>query len=187
MPVMEDGVANSLSTQNYQELLNFCTRHTRNRDDAADLVQETYARALALMQAQSPSTDAVQDVRALLYRTLRNLLIDQHRRRQLRQHESLEHLSEAEWPLLPAHLQPEAVLAFSQYARAIVAAIESLPPRCREAFVLSRFDGWPHQRIAEHMGISRNMVAQHMVRGILVCKAAHQRFHQSPLPGVAGH
>lgn len=186
MPVMEDGVAHSLSTQNYQELLNFCTRHTRNRDDAADLVQEAYARALALMQAQSPSTDAVQDVRALLYRTLRNLFIDQHRRRQLRQHESLEHLPEAEWPLLPAHLQPEAVLAFTQYARAIVAAIESLPPRCREAFVLSRFDGWPHQRIAEHMGISRNMVAQHMVRGILVCKAAHQRFHQSP-PGVAGH
>ena len=70
MPVMEDGVANPLSTQNYQELLNFCTRHTRNRDDAADLVQETYARALALMQAQWPATDAVQDVRALLYLSL---------------------------------------------------------------------------------------------------------------------
>lgn len=172
-------MAKSLFTQNYQELLQFCAKHTRNKQDAADLVQETYARVLRLMKGEEP----VHNLRALLYCTLRNLMTDQHRHAQLRQHESLENLPEAQAPLLASHLQPEEILAFAQYAKAIVAAIEALPPRCREAFVLSRFDGWGQQQIAEHMHISRSMVAQHIVRGMLSCKAAHQRFHQHAQDG----
>ena len=96
----------------------------------------------------------VHDVRALLYRTARNLVIDQHRRALHRQHDHLDALDEAEQPLAPRHLQPEEVLAYEQQARALVRVIEALPPRCREAFVLNRFEGWSHQQVADHMGIS---------------------------------
>lgn len=162
-----------MAEQYYKELLNFCARTLKDRDAAADLVQEAYARFLGALQ----SGTAVIDPRALLFRTTRNLLTDQHRRAEVRRHESLDALLEEDQPLAPRHLQPEEVLAFTQYAQAILAAIESLPPRCREALILTRFDGLSHQEVADKMGISRNMVAQHVIRGVLVCKACDDRFH----------
>lgn len=162
----------------YKELLNFCARTLKDRDAAADLVQEAYARFLGVQR----SGDAIADPRALLFRTTRNLLTDQHRRSEVRAHLSLDTLLEQEQPPAPRHLQPEEVLAFSQYAQAIYAAIESLPPRCREAFILNRFDGLSHQEVADKMGISRNMVAQHVIRGVLVCKACDDRFHGRAVP-----
>jgi RNA polymerase sigma-70 factor (ECF subfamily) len=156
----------------YKELLNFCARSLRDRDAAADLVQEAYARFFGAQQ----SGTVIADARALLFRTTRNLLTDQHRRAGLRTHQSLDALLEADQPLAPKHLQPEEIYVFSQYAQAMHGAIESLPPRCREAFLLNRFDGLSHQEVADKMGISRNMVAQHVIRGVLVCKACDDAF-----------
>lgn len=151
----------------HRELLNFLTRQVRDRDTAADLTQESFVRVLAVQS----TGQAVLDLRALLYRTARNLVIDLHRRAVHRQHDDIDALGEFDEPQAPRHLQPEAIVAFEQEARALVAAIESLPPRCREAFVLNRFEGLSHQEVADHMGISKNMVAQHIARGLLTCHA----------------
>lgn len=156
-----------MATRYYRELLNFCARALKDRDAAADMAQEAYARVLAVGR----SGVAIADPRALLYRTARNLMVDQHRRDTVRQHESLDALTEDQLPAAPRSDQPDEALAYDQYARAIAAAIEALPPRCREAFILNRFEGLSHQEVAERMGISRNMVAQHVTRGVLACKA----------------
>jgi len=157
----------------YRELQNFLARKVNDRDTASDLVQESYVRVLALQQ----SGELIGDPRALLYRVARNLMVDRIRHDAVRDLGSLDVLSEDELPHAPGYLQPEAQYAALQYVRAMVQAIESLPPRCREAFILNRFDGLPHQDIANRMGISRNMVAQHIMRGVLVCKACDDRYH----------
>ncbi|QEI09450.1 sigma-70 family RNA polymerase sigma factor [Pigmentiphaga aceris] len=151
----------------YRELLNHFANRLRNRDGAADLVQEAYVRLLSMQHAGQ----SVQEPRALLYRTAHNLMIDQHRHAEVRDHEDIDGLAESEQPAAPTHLQPDEAYAFEQRARAMHAVIDALPPRCREAFVLNRFEGLSHQEVAEHMGISRNMVAQHVIRGVLACKA----------------
>lgn len=164
----------------YKELLNFCARVLKDRDAAADLVQEAYVRFLGARH----SGGAIANPRALLFRTTRNLLVDQHRRAEVRRHVSLDTLTELEHPAAPGHLQPDEILAFGQYAQAVQAAIEGLPPRCREAFILNRFEGLSHQEVADTMGISRNMVAQHVIRAVLVCKACDDRFHGRPARGA---
>jgi RNA polymerase sigma factor (sigma-70 family) len=148
------------------ELLNFLTRQVNDRDHAADLAQESYVRVLTVQH----SGQAILDVRALLYRTARNLVIDQHRRARVRRHDDLNALPEAEHPPAPLHQQPEEALASQQVIRALVATIEALPPRCREAFVLHVFDECSHAHIAQHMGISVSMVEKHVVRGMVACK-----------------
>ena len=55
----------------YRELLGFLSRLVKDRDTAADLTQESYARVLAAHQGGQP----VQNPRALLYQTARNLVI----------------------------------------------------------------------------------------------------------------
>lgn len=165
----------ALAAHYYRELLNFCARSLRDRTAAADLVQEAYARLLGAQQ----SGTTIGNTRAMLYRTTRNLLTDQHRRAEVRSHTSLEALPEQEHPRAPECLQPDEVLDSSQYMQALQATIESLPPRCRQAFILNRFDGLSHQQVAERMGISRNMVAQHVIRGVLACKACEDRFQRA--------
>lgn len=155
----------------HRELMNFLTHQLRDRDTAADLAQESCVRVLAAQDAGRP----VLDLRALLYRVARNLVIDHHRRSQHRRHEDLDTLEESGPPSAPGHLEPEQRLWQRQQARALMQAIESLPPRCREAFVLNRFEHLSHAEVAERMGISRNMVAQPVARALLDCRDALAR------------
>ncbi len=151
----------------YRELLDFCLRKVRNRDVAADLVQESYARVLSMQQAGK----AVQEPRALLRKVALNAKIDLDRRAQLRQHVNIDDLDETAQLAQPQHLQPEHAVASAQGVQALLSAIEALPPRCREAFCLYVFDGMPNKEIAARMGISLSMVNQYVSRGKLACIA----------------
>lgn len=155
----------------YRELLNFLSRQVGDRDTAADLAQESYVRVLA---AQI-SGQAVLDMRAMLYRTARNLVIDQHRRNEVRRQDDLDAIPEDQHLPAPQHLQPEELLASQQVIRAYVATIGALPKRCRQAFVLHVFDECSHAQIAQHMGISVSMVEKHIVRAMVACKQCERR------------
>lgn len=162
-----------MTAQHYDELLGYFTRSMKDRDAAADIVQEAYARLFAL-QRQGQS---IADARALLYRMAHNLVVDQHRRAQVRQHDQVEELTEPEQPQAPQHLQPEEVAASRQTIRLYLATIEALPPRCREVFVLHVFNEFTHAQIAQHLGISVSMVEKHMVRAMLACRARERELH----------
>ncbi|MFD1840378.1 sigma-70 family RNA polymerase sigma factor [Paracidovorax cattleyae] len=161
----------------YRELLNFCARTVKDRDAAADVVQESYARVLAIQRSNVP----IIEPRALLYQTARHVMVDQHRRDLLRSHDDLGAIAEAEHPAMPAHLQPDALLASAQVIQAYVATIEALPPRCREAFILHVFDGLSHAQIAERMGASVSMIEKHIARGRLECRACQRALQGLPL------
>lgn len=159
----------------HRELLNFLTRQVSDRDTAADLAQESYVRVLT---AQS-SGQAVLDMRALLYRVARNLVIDQHRRAEVRWHDAIDMLPEDQHPAAPLHLQPEELLASRQVIHAYVSTIEGLPPRCREAFVLYVFDECGQGQIAQRMGITVSMVEKHVVRGMVACRLCARRLQEA--------
>lgn len=150
----------------YREIRRFLSRLVSDNATASDIAQESYARVLSITQ----SGTTIQDPRALLYRTARNLVTDMHRRAAVRAALDIDELPDHEQPAAPGMTQPEQVWAAKQNARALFAAIEALPPRCREAFILHKFDGLSHAEVASQMGISRNMVEKHIIRGVLMCK-----------------
>ncbi|SSW68263.1 sigma-70 family RNA polymerase sigma factor [Achromobacter veterisilvae] len=162
----------------YRELLNFCLRALRDRDAAADVVQESYARFLAVEQSQ-----AVAEPRALLFQTARNVMVDQYRRAQVRGNESLDLLDEADLPTAPAADAPESAAASAQAVAAYLATIEALPPRCREAFILHVFDDLPYAQIAARMGTSVSMIEKHIARGRLACRACERQLQGQALVG----
>ena len=65
----------------YQELIGFFTRALRCRDNASDVVQESYARVLGL----ELRAGLLAEPRALLYRVGKNLIIDEARRKRAEQ------------------------------------------------------------------------------------------------------
>ena len=157
-------------TRYYRELLSFLSRKVSDRATAADLAQESYARVLASQQAGS----MVRDPRALLYKTARNLLIDQGRRGDVRarfaEPDDDVDSDEPENTLGPAAFEPDVALESQQMVNAILAIIDSLPPRCRQAFILHKFDGLTHAEVAAHMGVSVKMVEQHVRNAMEACK-----------------
>lgn len=156
----------------YRELRRFLSRIVNDGETASDLAQESYARVLSMEQAGT----VIQNPRAVLYRTARNLVVDMHRRASVRATQDLDELLEHEKPVAPAASQPEEAWASAQRTRSLLAAIETLPPRSREAFILHKFDGLSHAEVAARMGISRNMVEKHIIRGMLTCKKCLAEF-----------
>lgn len=153
--------------RHYKDLLNFCLRRVRDRDKAADLAQESYARVLAMQE----SGQVILEPAALLKTVAVRAEIDMHRRAVLRQHEDIDALNESQHLAGPRHLQPEEACATAQVMHAYLETIESLPPRCREAFSMYLFDDLPNKEIAARLGVTVGMVDQYIRRGKLACLA----------------
>lgn len=158
----------------YLELLNFLSRQTRDRDSAADLVQETYARAAAVQR----SGDSIIEPRAFLYRTARNLLVDRYRRHASRGNshaDDAEPLAPVEAMAAPAAFEPDHALAAARNAEAMLSTIEALPLRCKEAFILHKFDGLSQAEVAARMDISVKMVERHIKLALKACQNCRQQ------------
>ena len=146
-----------------EELRRVMTRRCGCIDTAADIVQETYQRMLSgnlWQQAENP--------RALLHRIAANLAVDYERRAAVRhrhinsENTAMDSVAETD------SRQPDAVLANQQRLQQLRLAIETLPPKCRTVFMLRKFDELSHAEIAEHLGISRNMVEKHLRHALTV-------------------
>lgn len=153
----------------YRELLGFLSNKVRDRDVASDLTQESFARVYAAER----SGTSVRDPRALLYRTARNLLTDRYRQAESRsKHSGPDTEGEPIEPDTyagPDAFEPENALATRQRFEAIAAIVEGLPPRCREAFILVKFDGLSHAQTAERMGIAVKTVEMQVQIALEAC------------------
>jgi RNA polymerase sigma-70 factor (ECF subfamily) len=167
-------------TRYYQELLSFCFRKTRDRDAAEDLAQESFVRVLSMQQAGQ----AIFAPRALLCQVAARAKIDLDRRASTRQVEEIDALDEFCDPTIPAYQQPDEIYATSQTVDAYMKVIETLPPRCREAFCLHAIDELPNAEIAGRMGISLSLVKRYVKHGKDACQVC--RLSRDGKGGTAG-
>ncbi len=150
-----------------EELLQYMRKRLRDHEVAADLAQE----ALSRMMKYRDSPDIV-DCRLMLFRIANNLIIEYHRTRQ--RHHASSHFSLDDTEQLHEHAPPvEAIVDARQALDTLLKhTITALPPKCRLAFMLSRFDGLTYPQIADRMGISVKMVEKHITKALLICRKA---------------
>jgi RNA polymerase sigma-70 factor (ECF subfamily) len=145
----------------YGELRAFARRKVGNATTAEDLVQE------ACLRLASTQTETIDNPRAFLYRVVGNLVID-HRRKERTRTRNLVSLTND----VDVHDETpnvERQLVAKQRLAILSRAITELPLRCRECFVMRRFDGLDQDEIARRMGISRNMVEKHLRLAVTHC------------------
>lgn len=125
-------------------------------EDAEDLCQETFARALAAENA--PREEG--RVKAYLYRIAHNLMVNRFRRPSLMQSECDlgEHVRMAELAVEPAHRSPEARAHVRDLARQLTTLLAELPPDQRQAFELGVLQRKPYKEIADMTGWSLSKV-----------------------------
>lgn len=138
-------------------------RLTRNPQDAQDLVQETYLRALAAWPRFQPGTNC----RAWLYRILTNSFINIYRRRRRR-----NRLANAEDDIAVA-LYGTAALAGTgpredvgedELSDEVAAALDSLGAIYREIIILADIDGLKYRDIAKALELPLGTVMSRLHR-----------------------
>lgn len=150
----------------YSQLVRFFRNRLDNSNDADDLSQDVFTLWLNRKE-QTP----VKESRAYLFKIANHVLID-HWRRNQRQTKSETSIDEVthETHFEQSQADPSEILEHQQRIQWLSEALETLPPRRREAFLLYRFDGLSQSEIAERMEISISMVEKHIAAALVHCK-----------------
>lgn len=151
------------------ELTRCLYRMVRCDQTAADLTQETYMRLVNLAQ-----TTSVSYPRALLFRTATNLAIDYLRKGKYERQHTGEALDDA-INVASAAPSAERVVLDKQRLKVFLQAIDTLPPRCREAFLLHRVHDCSYRDIAGRLNISQSAVEKLIMRALLHCRNTLER------------
>ncbi|MCJ2129266.1 RNA polymerase sigma factor [Methylobacterium sp. E-045] len=144
----------SLYISEHGRLSRFLRRIVGNRAAAEDLVQQAFLRFLPRGHAARP--ELVVAARNLGL----NYLRDGKRRREV----TID--DKAFERIVDPTPSPEAVVLHRSELRHLLEAVASLPPRRRQIFVLSRFEGLSHAEIALRLDIAPRTVVNQLVAAL---------------------
>jgi len=140
-------------------LYNFAHWHTQNREEAEDLVQETYLKALKGFASFERGTN----FRAWMYRILRNTFLTSRTGLSAKMTVPLD--AEEDAAALPVTSDtPESVLLARSDQQLVQDALERLPVPFREVILLCDMEEMSYQEIAETLGIPIGTVMSRLSR-----------------------
>ena len=143
----------------FDSLYNFARWIARDSDDAEDLVQETYLKALRSFASFQPGTN----FRAWMFRILRNTFLSSRKTFERRMIDTLE--SEEDGPELAVVSEtPETILMNRSNIQRVQRAIDDLPAHYRETLLLCEVEEMSYQQIAEILSVPIGTVMSRLAR-----------------------
>jgi len=148
-----------LFKSNYNSLYLFFLARLGSVQDAEDAAQETFRR----MIAHSSNVASLRSPKSYLFSIARNLLTDTLRTRQVR----LKYTSTVDVETQAAESQsPAAGIHLKERRKRVQKALAGLSPRCREVFILHRFEQLTYKQIARRLDISPRTVEHHIAKAV---------------------
>lgn len=152
-------------------LLRYAWRITGEEQAAQDVVQDVFLKVWRMREELDPN----RSLKSLLYTMVRNLALNYNRSQQ-RMDASLD---DVDYDYTAADDSVEHNVAAAQLDTALHAWIEEMPPRRREAFQLSRFEGLSHDEIANIMNLTPRTVNTHIVLALKYLRNRLRAFDQT--------
>ena len=135
--------------------------------DVDEVVQEAYAR---LWTAEA---DAIRSARAYLFVTARHIVGEHIRRSRIVAIDLVADLDSLN--IVDEKVSVDRRLSAQEELARLNEILQTLPPKCRQAFELKKFQDFSQRRIAEHMGIAESTVEKHLAKALrLVSEAMRQ-------------
>lgn len=154
----------NLFEQEYSKLCRYALTYLTDSHQAEDIVQETFIKIWERKQEMIASPD----MRFYLITAVRNNCISALRKLKT------QHITFTETTPEP---EPELHLTIRQYqeeaneqARKIADALELLPSKCKEVFLLVKMQGLSYKHTAETLGISVKTVENQMGKALRVLR-----------------
>ena len=140
-------------------LYNFARWLAHDSNDAEDLVQETYLKALRSFTSFQPGTN----FRAWMFRILKNTFLSSRSKLERRMTFAMD--SEEDGPELAVDTEtPETILLNRSNSHLVQRAIDDLPVHYREALLLCEVEEMSYQEIAEVLSIPIGTVMSRLAR-----------------------
>jgi RNA polymerase sigma-70 factor, ECF subfamily len=153
------GSFEQLAMPHFERLYNFACWLTHDRQEAEDLVQETYVKALKGFSSFQPGTN----FRAWIYRILRNAFLSS--RTGLKATATVQFDLEDEEEVLPAVTDtPESILLQRSEGKLVQLALAQLPVPYREVLLLCEVEEMSYQEISATLAIPMGTVMSRLSR-----------------------
>ncbi len=139
----------------------------RLRDDATaeDVLQDLWVKV-----SKTTPTEPVDNPVSYLFTMASRMSIDhirQHQRRVRRDEKWTDESTEKVGGYTTSYEEDgEERLLRKERIAEVRAAIDTLPPKAKAAFVLHRMKGMPHKQVAAELGISVSTVEKHIIRAM---------------------
>lgn len=152
----------------YRSVLECIVSRILRRTDAnvQDIVQETFLHCY-----ESAGTQDIQHPKSFMARTATNLALNLTQRADVRLVDHVEDIEAldvysvtglSENPIEDSYAARERFLDFCH-------AADTLPAKCRQAFLLKKVYGLSQSEISCKMGISESTVEKHVAKGLVLC------------------
>jgi RNA polymerase sigma factor (sigma-70 family) len=149
-------------TENLRRALWFILK---NAADVEDVIQDAYVRVLEYSQNNFEIDNPV----GFFHRVARNLAIDhiRWRRRTARIYiapDDSEHIRSQVENVLSHERRADEIVEQDQALEAVLSAVSKLPPKCRDAYLLSRVEERTYLEISAKFGLSVSMIEKYVLR-----------------------
>lgn len=148
-------------------LRRYLARYLRRREDAEDVVQESFTRVL-----EAAAKGEIRYPQSYLYRTARNLAFNLKARKFNQVERPLA--DSASPDVIPdvvdeAESDPEDRVMAQRQFELFCRAAASLPAQCREVLVLRKVYGLSQREVATRLGIAISTVEKHLAKALRRC------------------
>ena len=150
--------------------------------DVDDVVQEAYCRIAML-----DSVSHIDDPRQYLFRTARNIVLEQLRRDRIVSIEAASGLAEMDQAVEGEHSNPERVTSDRRMLARVEQLIAMLPERGRQVFRMRKIEGLSQRYISSQLGISESIVENEVSRSLdrIVRALTQEERAELPLQGAS--
>lgn len=149
----------------YLPLTRFVWRYVNSKAIAEELVQELFA--ILWEKRDEWDMDTKESIRAYLYKSARNLALNQIKHLKIKDKYDSEWMEQKENPEIDFRDEYRE----ERIRKAIAQAIEELPPRGKMTYKLHRYDGLTYEEIADVMDVSVKTVESQMTRTLKILRA----------------
>lgn len=162
----EDNDFKQLYIAYFAKLVRFAKEYVFSEEDAENIIQDVFL----IVWDKRDSLDYLENIQAFLFRLTKNKCVDflRHKIMSAEKKEVLREnlLQEYTYNLLSMEQFDENRAGGEDMDKTIEEAISSLPEKCREIFILSRFEGMSHQEIAKQLQLSPSTVNNQISMGM---------------------
>jgi RNA polymerase sigma-70 factor (ECF subfamily) len=150
--------------------------------DVDDVVQEAYCRISTL-----DGVSHIDDPRQYLFRTARNVVLEQLRRDRIVSIEAATGLAELEQAAEGEHSNPERVTSDRRMLARVEHLIAMLSERGRQVFRMRKIEGLSQRDISSQLGISESVVENEISRSLdwIVRALTQEERAELPLQGTS--
>ncbi len=145
----------------YSDLFNYAKNLSRDHYRADDIVQNVFI----VVWEKRKRLRHIASLKKFLYKSVYNEFIDLYRKDVATTALEKKYIEE-----MDLYLEKTSEKEFNDLVNLIKQEIESLPPKCKETFLLSRMEGLSYVEISNYLKVSIKTVETHMSKAFRILR-----------------